>query len=163
MDATVDAMTTTATTWIDICDRVPWAIILIAYVVIFIDLFYGLIISAICRETKSHKMLKGLQSKMFVLSIPIIGVVIKAFFICCSLPLTWSGTENINQLLGIDTLSNFPICFLLCGFVILMEIYSMLESSAKIDVRAKHILAKFNKEAKKELESGEIAKKIMKG
>lgn len=134
--------------------------ILFTYTVIFIDLFFGIIVAYITQKTQSHKMLKGIQNKIFVLFIPIIGILIKGFFITCSLPAEWTGTENIYQVFGVDTLANFPICFLLCSFVIIMEVYSFIESAAKIDVRAKHVLRKFNKEIQEGLSDTKIADTI---
>ena len=144
-----------------IWSSIPWLMILFTYVAIFIDLFFGVIVSYIKRETRSHKMLRGLQSKIFVLFIPIIGIIIKGFFITCALPAEWNGTESIYQVFGVDNLANFPICFLLCFFVLLMEVYSFIESAAKIDVRAKHILQKFNKEAQENLSETKIVDTIL--
>lgn len=144
-----------------ICSSIPWEMIFVAYTFIFIDLFYGIIVSCITKETKSHKMLKGLQNKTFILFIPIIGIIIKAFFITCALPMDWSGTEDIIQFFGVSNLADFPICFLLCSFVIVMELYSILEISAKIDVRAKILLLKFNRELKEDFSNTKITDKIL--
>lgn len=129
--------------------NIPWDIILVSYVFIFIDLFYGLIISCIKKEVISHKMLKGLHNKIFVLFVPIIGIVFKAFFIICSLPAEWAGSSTITSMFGVSQLSEFPICFLLCSFVLLMEFISFLENSAKIDPRANKIICFIQHKASK--------------
>lgn len=120
--------------------HIPWDAILITYFMIFFDLFYGVLVSTVKQEPVSHKMLKGLQNKLFVLFVPVAGVIIKTFFVICSLPAEWSGTNTLVSLFGVSRLSDFPICFLLCLFVILMEFLSFLENSAKISKRAKRLL-----------------------
>lgn len=142
---------------------VPWLAIFVTYICIFVDLFYGVLIAYILGDPRSHIMLKGLKSKVFVLFVPVLAIIIKAFFIVCELPAGWSGTDNVHQVLGVVQLSDFPICFFLCLFVIIMEIYSFLENSAKINHFAATILAKFNKELAKEFEEQRIAKKIFTG
>lgn len=143
-----------------VINSIPWGTIILAYIVIFLDLFYGVLVSVIMHDVESHKMLKGLQRKTFVLFVPLFGVVIKAFLILADLPSEWSGSEAINSFLGVAAISDFPICFLLCVFIILMEVYSMLESSAKIDGRAQKLLAFFNKKTKEEIENGHTVKKV---
>ena len=139
---------------------IPWGIIFIAYCFTFLDLFYGVLVSFLLREPESHKMLKGLQRKTFVLFVPMFGVLLKAFFVLAGLPAEWSGTETINNFLGVSAISEFPVCFLLCSFVILMEIYSILEVSAKFDPRAQKIHGFFNKHVQEKIDNGEIVKRF---
>lgn len=123
-----------------IYSSIPWDVILVTYIFIFIDLFYGTVVSTIKKETVSHKMLKGLKHKIFVLFVPVIAIVLKAFFVVCSIPSEWAGSSTLTSIFGVSQLSEFPICFLLCLFVILMEFLSFLETSAKIDKRANNML-----------------------
>lgn len=127
--------------WYFILRSIPWGMILVTYIFIFVDLFYGVIVSIIKHEVESHKMLKGLQRKIFVLSVPIIGILFKAFFVLASLPADWSGTQHINDLLGVSALHHFPICFILCAFVLLMEFLSFLETSAKVNKNAYKLIS----------------------
>ena len=53
----------------------------------------------------------------------------------------WSGSSTLTGIFGVSQLSQFPACFLLCLFVIIMEFLSFLETSAKIDKRANRILS----------------------
>lgn len=119
---------------------IPWYAIVIVYTFIFIDYFYGVAVSAIKKEAVSHRMLKGLHKKIFVLFVPIIGILMQLFFVICALPAEWAGTSAITSIFGVSQLKNFPICFLLCLIVMLMEFLSFLETSAKIDERAKRLL-----------------------
>ena len=119
---------------------IPWAVVSLTYIFIFADMFYGFVVSLILREARSHKMLKGLYSKMFVLFAPIFGIILKAFFVVCSLPSGWVATKTLTDMFGVSVLSEFPICFLICAFVLLMEFVSFIETSAKIDKRARKLL-----------------------
>lgn len=119
---------------------IPWDAIVFAYTLIFIDYFYGVIVSMIKKEAVSHRMLKGLHKKIFVLFVPVIGILLQLFFIVCHLPAEWAGTVTINSIFGVSQLAHFPICFLLCLIVVLMEFLSFLETSAKIDKRADRLL-----------------------
>lgn len=139
---------------------IPWNAIFITYICIFVDLFYGVAISCALHDPTSHKMLKGLQHKLFVLFVPVIAVIIQAFFVVCELPATWTGTEQIHQVLGVVVLSDFPICLLLCLFVILMEVYSFLENSAKINDFALKILKYFNRDLAKRIAQDTLDKKL---
>lgn len=123
-----------------ICMGVPWDIVMITYIMVFVDLFYGIIVSMILGETMSHKIFKGLRNKTFILFIPIIGIIIKAFFVVCSLPTEWSGSSVLVSLFGVSQMAQFPICFLLCLAVMFMEFVSFVETSAKIDRRANKLL-----------------------
>lgn len=126
---------------------IPWDVVLITYTLIFFDLFYGVIVSTVLKETVSHKMMKGLKNKIFVLFVPIVGILLKAFFVVCSIPAEWGG--GVAGIFGVSALSHFPICLFLCGFVIFMEFVSFLETSAKIDSRAKKLLGFIHKKAEK--------------
>lgn len=130
---------------------IPWTIVSLTYIFVFLDMFYGLAVSTILKETKSHKMFKGLYSKMFVLFAPIFGIVLKAFFVVCSLPAGWVGTDKLTDMFGVSVLSEFPVCFLICAFVILMEFVSFIETSAKIDKRAKKLLRFIQREAEEKV------------
>lgn len=123
-----------------IFNSIPWGMILVTYILIFVDLFYGVLVSVIRHEVESHKMLKGLERKLFVLSVPIIGILFKAFFVLASLPVDWTGTQQINDILGVSVLHEFPICFILCTFVCLMEMLSFLETSSKVNKHAKKVV-----------------------
>lgn len=136
---------------------IPWDIVLITYILIFFDLFYGVVVSSILKETVSHKMLKGLKNKIFVLFVPVIGILLKAFFVVCSIPAEWSGNSVITGIFGVSVLSQFPICLFLCGFVIFMETVSFLETSSKIDRRAKRLLGLI----KRRTDKVEDVKKLM--
>lgn len=138
---------------------IPWTIVSLTYIVVFFDMFYGLAVSTILKETKSHKMLKGLYSKMFVLFAPIFAIILKIFFVVSSLPAGWVGTDLLTDTFGVSVLSEFPICFLICGWVILMEFVSFVETSAKIDKRAKKLLSIVQREA--EEKSPAKAKKMV--
>lgn len=140
--------------------NIPWSIIFVTYILIFLDLFYGVLVSFILKEPESHKMLKGLQRKTFVLFVPLFGLIIKSFFVLTELPSEWSGTETVTGILGVASVADFPVCFLLCLFIMIMEIYSMLESSAKLDGRAQKLLAFFNKKTKQEIEKGNVVSKF---
>ena len=120
--------------------NIPWDAIVLAYTFIFIDYFYGVVVSMFKKEVISHRMLKGLRKKIFVLFVPIIGILMQLFFIVCALPAEWAGTATINTIFGVSQLKHFPVCFLLCLIVMLMEFLSFLETSAKIDDRAKRLL-----------------------
>lgn len=120
--------------------NIPWDAIVLAYTFIFIDYFYGVVVSFIKKEAVSHRMLKGLHKKIFVLFVPIIGILMQLFFIICALPAEWAGTTTITAIFGVTQLKHFPVCFLLCLIVMLMEFLSFLETSAKIDPRAKRLL-----------------------
>lgn len=123
-----------------ICAGVPWDIVMITYTMIFIDLFYGIIVSTALGECISHKILKGLRNKTFVLFIPIIGIIFKMFFVICSLPAEWSGSSAIAGIFGVSQMKHFPVCFLLCLAVMWMEFVSFIETSAKIDKRARKLM-----------------------
>lgn len=128
---------------------IPWGLVFVTYIFVFVDLFYGVTVSYLKREVVSRRMLKGLRNKIFVLFVPIIGICFKAFFVICSLPAEWSGSDALTSVFGVSQLSQFPICFLLCLFVLLMEFLSFLETSAKIDKRAAKLLNLIHKEADK--------------
>lgn len=135
---------------------IPWAIIMLTYTFIFIDYFYGIIVSIIIKEATSRKMVKGLQKKVFVLFVPVLGILAKAFFVLCDFPRTWAATSQINDFLGVVNLADFPICLLFCIAIIFMECYSFLENSAKIDPRARNILAHFNHQLAEKLKKHHI-------
>lgn len=141
---------------------VPWDLIFLTYICIFVDLFYGVFISWLVGDPTSRKMRKGLQSKMFVIFVPIMAIIIQAFFIFCQLPSEWAATGQIHQILGVVQLSDFPICILLCLFVILMELYSFLESSAKVNDFALKLLKLFNKALAKEIAEQTLLHKLEK-
>lgn len=124
-----------------VCFGIPWNIVVITYIMIFVDLFYGIVVSTILGEVISHKVLKGLQNKTFVLFMPIMGIIMKAFFVICSLPAEWSGSSTLVGLFGVSQMSQFPICLLLCLAVMFMEFISFIETSSKIDKRARRLLA----------------------
>lgn len=127
---------------------IPWDIVTITYVMIFVDLFYGIIVSTVLGEVISHKILKGLRSKTFVLFVPIIGIIMKMFFVVCSLPAEWSGSSALVGLFGVSQMAQFPICFLLCLIVMFMEFISFIETSARIDKRAKRLLGVIQRNVK---------------
>lgn len=124
-----------------VCLGIPWDIVVITYIMIFVDLFYGIIVSTILGEVVSHKVLKGLRNKTFVLFIPIMGIIMKMFFVICSLPTEWSGSSTLVGLFGVSQMSQFPACFLLCLAVMFMEFVSFIETSSRIDKRAKKLLS----------------------
>ena len=119
---------------------IPWNMVAITYIFIFMDMFYGFVVSIIMKETKSHKMFKGLVNKIFILFAPIFGIILKAFFIVCSLPAGWVGTDMLTNAFGVSVLSELPICFFICLFVVFMEFISFIETSAKFDKRARKLL-----------------------
>lgn len=135
---------------------IPWMVIFVTYTFIFIDYFYGILVSVIIKEAESRKMIKGLQKKVFVIFVPILGIFAKALFVLCDLPKNWSITSQINDALGVVSLSDFPICLFFCVAIIIMECYSFLENSAKIDKRARKILAHFNHKMAEELKKHHI-------
>ena len=57
-------------------ESIPWGMIFFVYTFIFIDLFYGILVAWITGDTKSHKMLIGIRNKIFVMFIPICGILI---------------------------------------------------------------------------------------
>lgn len=134
------AVTNTPSILETICMGIPWDIVMITYVMIFADLFYGIIVSTVLGEVVSHKILKGLRNKTFVLFIPIMGIIMKMFFVICSIPAEWSGSSVLIGLFGVSQMAQFPICFLLCLAVIFMEFVSFIETSSRIDKRAGKLL-----------------------
>lgn len=134
-----------------ICMGIPWDIVMITYIMIFVDLFYGIIVSTVLGEVISHKILKGLRNKTFVLFIPIMGIIMKMFFVVCSLPAEWGGSSTLVGLFGVSQMAQFPVCFLLCLAVIFMEFVSFIETSARIDKRAGRILGVIRRNVKEKV------------